>query len=59
MTVESQQLGISKVAAIEILNMQWRRFTRAGRQEMQALVDKLRDRTWVMLLLSIEELARE
>lgn len=38
-------LGVSEVAGIEILNMQWRRFTRADRQAMQDHVDELRNRT--------------
>jgi DNA gyrase/topoisomerase IV subunit A len=37
-------LGVSEVAAIEILNTQWRRFTRDGRQFLQDAVSELRDR---------------
>lgn len=35
-------LGISQVAATEILNMQWRRLARAEQQEMRALINELR-----------------
>lgn len=37
-------LGISQVAATEILNMQWRRLARAERQEMQARINELQGR---------------
>jgi DNA gyrase/topoisomerase IV subunit A len=36
-------LEISDVAATEILNMQWRRLARVERQEMQSLLNGLRD----------------
>jgi DNA gyrase/topoisomerase IV subunit A len=37
-------LRVSPVAAVEILNMQWRRFTRADRQEIQSRIEELRSR---------------
>jgi DNA gyrase/topoisomerase IV subunit A len=36
-------LGVSPLAAVEILTMQWRRFTRAVRQEIQSRIDELRN----------------
>jgi DNA gyrase/topoisomerase IV subunit A len=37
-------LGVSPLAAVEILNMQWRRFTRDGRQELLDRINELQDR---------------
>jgi DNA gyrase/topoisomerase IV subunit A len=37
-------LGVSAVAAVEILNIQWRRFTRAEKQGLQDRISQLRDR---------------
>ena len=37
-------LGVSSVTAVEILNLQWRRFARNGRQTLHDEVSALRDR---------------
>jgi len=37
-------LDVSEAAAIEILSLQWRRFTRADRQVMEDQVEELRGR---------------
>jgi DNA gyrase/topoisomerase IV subunit A len=37
-------LGVSPLAAVEILNMQWRRFTHDERQMLQDRISELRDR---------------
>jgi DNA gyrase subunit A len=37
-------LGVSQMAATEVLNMQWRRMARAERQEIQERINALRGR---------------
>jgi DNA gyrase/topoisomerase IV subunit A len=39
-----KRLGVSAVAAVEILNMPWRRFTRDDRQHLQDAISELRAR---------------
>jgi DNA gyrase/topoisomerase IV subunit A len=40
----TELLGVSELAAVEVLNMQWRRLTRQGRAEIYERRDSLRDR---------------
>jgi DNA gyrase/topoisomerase IV subunit A len=40
-----QLLGVSSFAAVDLLNMRWRMFTRAERQKVQDRINELRDRT--------------